>query len=459
MKKKIILLLGIFFINMPSTFAACGDNVVDYVEQCDDGNVLSGDGCSKTCKYELIGEKVAIIRTPENFVHSSAAEEKLNLFKEKGITTIILLVKNDEDLAHMDSGEVFYNSSIAPIAFDYQSFNFDALAYVVDFARDNNMKIYAWLPQFHDKVVVDGNADLQMRQIDVNGNIDFYNPNGEYFVNPISPEVRNYEISLLKEVAQNYDIDGIFLDWIRFDDYNMDFSVYTINKFQNSYNINPMEIDFSTDNEQRRAWNEFRENEIATFVSQASQEIKEIKEKLAVGVFILPLEMKEVAQNPSKFEDSLDFVAPILYNDDWGYPESWIYDTAVVDATDNMTDNSKILVTLDVDYCSKFDLWNNIYLKGAKQKACFYYGDWSEGEVNKIKVNNSVDVNIDTLVNSTDAMLTLRNSLGLNMSNTNWFSSTTTGDVNCDNISNSTDAMLILRHSLGLDMTGTGWCE
>jgi hypothetical protein len=69
------------------------------------------------------------------------------------------------------------------------------------------------------------------------------------------------------------------------------------------------------------------------------------------------------------------------------------------------------------------------------------------------------DVDNNSTINTTDAMLTLRNSLGLNMSNTNWFSSTTTGDVNCDNVSNSTDAMLILRHSLGLDMTGTGWCE
>jgi len=75
--------------------------------------------------------------------------------------------------------------------------------------------------------------------------------------------------------------------------------------------------------------------------------------------------------------------------------------------------------------------------------------------------NNTIraDVDNNSTINTTDAMLTLRNSLGLNMSSTNWFSSTTTGDVNCDNVSNSTDAMLILRHSLGLDMTGTGWCE
>jgi hypothetical protein len=68
------------------------------------------------------------------------------------------------------------------------------------------------------------------------------------------------------------------------------------------------------------------------------------------------------------------------------------------------------------------------------------------------------DVDQSGGVNSTDAFLTLRNSLGLTMSSTNWQASSTTGDVNCDSNANSTDALLILRESLGLGMSGTGWC-
>jgi len=85
---------------------------------------------------------------------------------------------------------------------------------------------------------------------------------------------------------------------------------------------------------------------------------------------------------------------------------------------------------------------------------------WDIGAYEYVE-NNTIraDVDNNSTINTTDAMLTLRNSLGLSMSGTNWYSSSTTGDVNCDGTSNSTDAMLILRHSLGLDMTGTGWCE
>lgn len=33
-------------------FAACGDGVPDFIEECDDGNTLGGDGCSEQCRVE-----------------------------------------------------------------------------------------------------------------------------------------------------------------------------------------------------------------------------------------------------------------------------------------------------------------------------------------------------------------------------------------------------------------------
>jgi len=32
----------------------CGNNVVEYIEECDDGNLINGDGCSALCKFECI---------------------------------------------------------------------------------------------------------------------------------------------------------------------------------------------------------------------------------------------------------------------------------------------------------------------------------------------------------------------------------------------------------------------
>lgn len=105
--------------------------------------------------------------------------------------------------------------------------------------------------------------------------------------------------------------------------------------------------------------------------------------------------------------------------------------------------------------------WAN---SGFDEDTIFYIDDvvFSDSYIEPIGGGDEVviraDVNQDQQINTIDAMLALRNSLGLDMTETAWVSSVTTGDVNCDKVSNSTDAMLILRYSLGLSMNGTAWC-
>ncbi|KKP81669.1 MAG: hypothetical protein UR83_C0069G0004 [Candidatus Moranbacteria bacterium GW2011_GWF2_35_54] len=60
--------------------------------------------------------------------------------------------------------------------------------------------------------------------------------------------------------------------------------------------------------------------------------------------------------------------------------------------------------------------------------------------------NSRSDVDNSSVTNTTDALLTLRNSLGLSMDGTAWQVGATTGDVDCSGTSNSTDALLILRY-------------
>lgn len=124
------------------------------------------------------------------------------------------------------------------------------------------------------------------------------------------------------------------------------------------------------------------------------------------------------------------------------------------------------------------DSWSNTEIISNSVKNTFSNGDVaylyvvnSDAEVNSegfaitIFVSEEepssvrIDVNQDSVVNATDAMLALRNSLGLDMLSTAWQASAITGDANCDGDSNTSDALLIFRYSLGLDMGETGWCE
>ena len=50
--RMLILFFAAWFAATPA-YAQCGNTIVDALENCDDGNTISGDGCSDSCQFEL----------------------------------------------------------------------------------------------------------------------------------------------------------------------------------------------------------------------------------------------------------------------------------------------------------------------------------------------------------------------------------------------------------------------
>ena len=215
------------------------------------------------------------------------------------------------------SGQVFYNSSIASIASGYNSS--ELMHYLINLAHENNILVKAWIPQFHDQIAYNLNSEWRMKMLRKNRVVPFNNGRSEYFVNPIHPDVQAYELSIILEIIQNFAIDSVALDWIRFDDYNMDMSDYTRNLYIAEKGIDPVSINFSSDNNQRREWNLWRSNHIATYIEQVKQSIHLIKPDIPLGIYALSPEWEEVGQNSALFHESIDFIAPLCYYDDCGF--------------------------------------------------------------------------------------------------------------------------------------------
>jgi uncharacterized lipoprotein YddW (UPF0748 family) len=271
----------------------------------------------------------------------------IDLAGRHNVGVINLAVKQDED-DEIPSGLVFYASEIAPRAAGYKTF--DVLKAVIEAARPRGIKIRAWVPQFHDQVAARANPGWQMQIHESARTKPYYGgTKKEYFVNPLSAAVQDYQRSIVAEIARNYAVDGIVLDWLRFDDYNMDLGDETRARYKAQFGYDPVTINFSSDNPLRTQWNAWRTAAIARYVESVRQAVDGIKPGLDLGIYILPPEFVEVGQDAAQFSKHVNFLAPMVYFDDWGYPISWVH-TNVLPQTREKAKGVAVVPVMDTDW-------------------------------------------------------------------------------------------------------------
>ena len=269
-----------------------------------------------------------VVRTPRN-LHSLADVERLvELAAGIRVTVINVSVKQDED-DEMRSGLVFYASEIAPRAAGYGSC--DALEAILRAAHRRGIKVRAWVPQFHDRTAAARDPGQQMWSYDGKRLAPFTGGDRqtEYFVNPLSGAAQAYQHSLLREIAKNYEVDGIVIDWVRFDDYNMDLGPETRRLFKEYSGLDPLEIDFTTDNPKRITWNLWRTRGIADYVASVRRLLDDTRPGLEFGVYILPPEFVEVGQDAGQFAHAVTFLSPMAYFSDWGKDAAWVNENVI----------------------------------------------------------------------------------------------------------------------------------
>jgi len=97
-------------------------------------------------------------------------------------------------------------------ALDYE--HFDPLAEAVRYGHKIGLKIHAWLSINED----DHGWGLQSEFSKQHPEFRWQHRDGRPYHSQLSfafPEVRKYKLSLIRELADNYKLDGFFLDWVR----------------------------------------------------------------------------------------------------------------------------------------------------------------------------------------------------------------------------------------------------
>ena len=118
------------------------------------------------------------------------------------------------------------------------------------------------------------------------------------FVNPILPEVRQYELSIVKEIAQKYEIDGIIFDRMRYPNLYADFSDTSRDSFEkwlgqgvSNWPEDVFRIALQSGSPIMRGplfnkWCEWRAKQIRDHLEAARNVVKTVRPEALIGAYV-----------------------------------------------------------------------------------------------------------------------------------------------------------------------------
>ena len=189
----------------------------------------------------------------------------INNIKNNKFNTIILQVRPFAD--------AIYKSNIYPPSLTVvnkgEELELDILDYFITLSHQNNLKLYAWINPYRLS-----NTNDKSNILDTASFYDFFNTSKIYegedgiYFNPASSEVLNLITNGIKEIVENYSIDGIL-----YDDYFYPNDVIDLQEYD-SYKKSHPEVTIE----------EFRINNINNLIKSTYEAVKSINKNVLFGI-------------------------------------------------------------------------------------------------------------------------------------------------------------------------------
>ena len=199
----------------------------------------------------------------------------------------------------------------------------DPMPILIREAHLAGMEVHPWVWVFRGGYTQDQGAILKAHPdwVELSKDGEALSANGGVWISPSIPAARDFLMDLFRELVTKYDVDGIHLDYIRYEVQSpapYGYCRYARNEFKRGYGIDPMDVDRLTSDQY--SWNLFRERQVNTFMQRVSTELRAIKPNLiisaAVGSDIKSARLS-LMQNWANWVENkwVDFLTPMAYTD------------------------------------------------------------------------------------------------------------------------------------------------
>ena len=236
----------------------------------------------------------------------SSIDDMVNFAIEKNINHLFVQVRG--------RGDSFYESQFISRSQILTEGEFDPLAYLLNAANGKGINIHAWVNVYFlwssKSLPKDEQHILHMQQqwldtseewpVDVGKKLEMVavNKNNEgLFISPNHPDVNEYLITVFRELITNYDIDGLHLDYIRYQDAEYGRNPYAIAQFKSESGNDPgpwfLEMERSTIASPRlianmKRWNNFKRKAVTSLVKNTRALVDEVRPDCIISAAVKP---------------------------------------------------------------------------------------------------------------------------------------------------------------------------
>ncbi|MGY2779507.1 uncharacterized lipoprotein YddW (UPF0748 family) [Thermostichus sp. MS-CIW-23] len=239
----------------------------------------------------------------------------------------------------MNAGFAIHPSRVAPQQ-NPLTRGWDPLRAAVRLAHERGLELHAWiwtlavgntrhnllpeinLPQDYIGPVLTAHPDWA--NLDNRGRL-FPRGQPETWLDPANPQVRSYLLALTRELVQDYQVDGIHLDYIRYPFQNaasrqvFGFGRAARQGFQQLSGVDPLELDPLRDRSLWQLWTRYRTQQVNEVVEAIARTARSLNPRviLSAAVYALPKQerLQRLQQNWEEWIQAgeLDLLIPLTY--------------------------------------------------------------------------------------------------------------------------------------------------
>jgi len=245
-------------------------------------------------------------------------------------------------------GDAYYNSEIVMRSPLVRGRNFDPLSELIRLAHKENIKVHAWVNVYllwssekkpkskkhllnqHPEWTARAYGDLidakkKRRQFKLQGTEGVY-------LSPGHPQVQKYLLAVFGELIDEYDIDGLHLDYVRYPGPEYGFNQAAMNSFREETGVDPEifiengpEITEVVGKESveafERQWKNFKLRSISNLVIALKEKIETTGKPILLTAAVKPNPVSAREQNYQNWvrwvrSGTLDYAVPMNYNAD-----------------------------------------------------------------------------------------------------------------------------------------------